>query len=98
MDDPHVRVEYAFHFVVFAANDAKIGHLLERQNLGEESRLPVAIRYGKGSTSPGRRSRSLPDNASASTRVPAAKEALGRSAIPPIAAPPGRAETWVDRQ
>src|SRR5262252_2893345 len=36
MDDPHVRVEYAFHFVVFAANDAKIGHLLERQNLGEE--------------------------------------------------------------
>src|SRR5215472_10403522 len=42
------------------------------------------------STSPGRRSRAwpaLPDNVSASTRIPAAKEALGKFMIPPTAGP-----------
>src|SRR6516225_11642362 len=47
MDDAHVRVEYALHFVVFATDYAKIGHLLEGQDFGKKSRFPVDIRYRK---------------------------------------------------
>ena len=43
MNDPHVRIEQAFHLAVLAANNAKIGNLLELQYFREEVCLPLDI-------------------------------------------------------
>src|ERR1700722_8021274 len=43
MDDAHVRVEHALHFVVFASHNAKIRDFLELQYFFEEFRLPIEI-------------------------------------------------------
>src|ERR1700731_3837421 len=43
MDDAHVRVETALHFVVFASHNAKIRDFLELQYFFEEFRLLIEI-------------------------------------------------------